>query len=398
MTQARRKAEGRRRKTLCRTAHGALSPAAMTLIELLVAISIVAILATLLLGVAAKAAGTARKARTKQLVSRLHTLVMERYESYRTQRVEINPDTTDANDNRVADFLEARLTSFAGIKTTTFSSPGEWRAAGRLAAIRELMKLEMPDRWSDIVGNTLLPVPDTGDAPNSLNPPNRFFFLRKAPSLNSLYLRRYNEIANDSYINTETGVKNTAGDVRDNQGAECLYLMVMNATSDGEARSLFKESDIGDTDGDGAPEFVDAWGNPIHWLRWAPGYDSDLQISFTSLKRVYGRPTTGTKGLFGADGVEETIANDHDPFDLFQADRFFKATLNATDMTNARGWRLIPLVFSAGSDEELGLYVGDSYLAKVDPYSPITGNQRLGGSSDPDSATDNLTNHHITAK
>ena len=38
----------------------------------------------------------------------------------------------------------------------------------------------------------------------------------------------------------------------ENQGAECLYMVIMMATGEGEARALFGESSIGDTDGDGA--------------------------------------------------------------------------------------------------------------------------------------------------
>lgn len=366
----------------------------MTLIELLIAISIVAILATLLLGVAAKATQTAREARTKQLISRLHTLVMERYESYRIQRVEL--DSKDVNSNDLPDWRDRLTLAATGINTSSppLSSP-EWLAAGRLAGIRELMKMEMPERWSDIllepVPTTLVPVLIGTSAATPL-------FVEDRTSINRLYLRRYNEAV----------VRATTREVLiENESAECLYLMVMNATDNGEARSLFKESDIGDTDGDGAPEFIDAWGKPIGWLRWAPGYDSDLQTSFASLKRVYDRPSDRRKGEYGKDGVEEAIATDHDPFDLFQADKFNPSVLdmgsNSDDMTGARGWRLVPLVFSAGPDEELGLYLdGDMFLGLVDPYvndiAGIPGKQRLGGFSDPDKATDNITNHHITAK
>ena len=43
-------------------------------------------------------------------------------------------------------------------------------------------------------------------------------------------------------------------------------------------RDLFNESSIGDVDQDGFPEFLDAWGTPIRFLRWAPGFtDSELQ-------------------------------------------------------------------------------------------------------------------------
>ena len=61
------------------------------------------------------------------------------------------------------------------------------------------------------------------------------------------------------------------------QDAECLYLIVMAAMAEeGDAREMFKADNIKDTDNDGMMEFVDAWGEPIRFLRWAPGYISDL--------------------------------------------------------------------------------------------------------------------------
>jgi len=65
------------------------------------------------------------------------------------------------------------------------------------------------------------------------------------------------------------------------QQAECLYLIV-SSIQDGDTNALtyFRESEIGDVDGDGMPEILDGWGNPIRFFRWAPGYltYSDIQI------------------------------------------------------------------------------------------------------------------------
>ena len=55
-------------------------------------------------------------------------------------------------------------------------------------------------------------------------------------------------------------------------------MVITMACGDGEARTLFSENSIGDTDGDGAPEFLDGWKHPINFLRWAPGFDSQIQI------------------------------------------------------------------------------------------------------------------------
>lgn len=65
-----------------------------------------------------------------------------------------------------------------------------------------------------------------------------------------------------------------AGATTKHEPAECLYLI---ATVAGQGEEFFKPSDVGDVDGDGAPEFVDAWGRPIYMLRSAPGFPSPLK-------------------------------------------------------------------------------------------------------------------------
>ena len=116
----------------------------------------------------------------------------------------------------------------------------------------------------------------------------------------------------------------------DNQGAECLYMVIMMACGDGEARTLFGESSIGDTDGDGAPEFLDGWGHPINFLRWAPGFDSQIQLNANDLAMP---PDSSDTAWTTA------AAGDHDPFDLFRVDPL--------------AFRLVPLIYSGGRDEDV---------------------------------------------
>ena len=62
------------------------------------------------------------------------------------------------------------------------------------------------------------------------------------------------------------------------EDAECLYLIISGGLADNTmAGEQISANDIGDADGDGMLEFHDAWGNPIHFIRWAPGFVSDLQ-------------------------------------------------------------------------------------------------------------------------
>lgn len=62
--------------------------------------------------------------------------------------------------------------------------------------------------------------------------------------------------------------------------AEVLYALLVDST--GPFGSIFTADDftdkeVQDTDGDGLPEFVDAWGEPLQFYRWPLFFHSDLQ-------------------------------------------------------------------------------------------------------------------------
>src|SRR5271157_4944539 len=62
--------------------------------------------------------------------------------------------------------------------------------------------------------------------------------------------------------------------------AEMLYaILVEGAGPLGSvfSRDDFTDKEVRDTDGDGLPEFVDAWGQPLQFFRWPLLYHSDIQ-------------------------------------------------------------------------------------------------------------------------
>jgi hypothetical protein len=179
-----------------------------------------------------------------------------------------------------------------------------------------------------------------------------------------------------------------------------LYLIITLATGDGEARSLFGESAIDDTDKDGAHEFIDSWGNPINFIRWAPGFDSQVQIDANALDN----PPTGTV----AEAWAAASSGDHDPFDLYRV----QSTWSSSGERPA--FRLVPLIYSAGRDDEYGIHRVEPYVAlpgitntnatvnidnapRRSPYNPIAdddGNEFYLGTANGDgSSTDNVHNH-----
>jgi prepilin-type N-terminal cleavage/methylation domain-containing protein len=333
---------------------------AFTLIELLVTMVIIAIISAAILGTAASAFENARRSRTRSLVTKISGLVLERWDSYAERRVEVSRYITGRNISPLPpDSIQAKLQS----GDITAAQAGQMIADSRLIALRELMKMEMPDRWQDVVND-----------PSILAGPPDY----PVSGLVQLYRRAYAQSSSHA-------------DIEKHQGAECLYLIVMYGTGDGEARTLFSSQDIGDVDADGAPEFLDGWGNPIEWIRWPAGYTSDLQPRNPDGSRPEG---------------------DHDPFDYFRRDspavqtpteaaypsilRPHVAQIRTRNQQQFPATRLVPLIFSAGPDQESN-EPGYWYLDRdvsLDPYHNLSdGTQEGLVHSDKDTWRDNITNH-----
>jgi prepilin-type N-terminal cleavage/methylation domain-containing protein len=276
---------------------------AFTLIELLVTIAIISILAALAMGVMQVASTAAKEAATKATIAKLHTIIMRRYESYLTRRVCL--DTLGMTPGQAHDAdIEARKNPKAA-------------ARYRLDAIRDLMRLEMPDAKSDIE-----------------NGPHTFFWGHILdPKLHKLYAS-----------NPPTS---------EFDAAQCLYLIVSKGNP--EAMEQFNPSEIGMI-GD-KPVFVDGWGNPIMFLRWAPGFRSPLQS-----------------------GNRQT---DHDPFDTRRVDGV--------------AFHLLPLIYSSAGRKkddgtpQYGIDLQAGYTFKGNPYE----NMDLGKMVDGEGAEGNITNHRI---
>ena len=321
-----------------------------TLVELLVTITIIGMLASLLLGVLAMSADKARDARTRTMVTRLEQAITTRWGSYPTRRLPIDPEVvTAANGN----FGYA-------VDEIPFAV-----AAARLVSLRELQRLELPEAWEDVTS-------DASAHPTA--PPVVMAYLPDQPALSRAYLQRFNE-----NVHPVTGSPLVPSDLH--QGAECLYLIVTmgGQGDDAEAASAFRSADVGDVDEDGMPEFVDGWGVPISFLRWAPGFVSELQPDAD----------------LATSGIQRDSMNNHDAFDPLKID--MPPTPGA--LPN-RGWRMFPLVYSAGVDGQLDIATGST-----DPNDPYAANasglyagEPQDGFTDGLSHLDNITNHSLAGQ
>ncbi len=315
--------------------------AGFTLVELLVVITIISMLSGLVLAALQSGRQSARKARTKSLIARLDTIVQQRYEAFRTRRIPLDV---------------RRL-------------PPKAAAELRLRAIREIMRMEMPDRLTDLTYPAAAPAnPQISDLdrPFSIqvsytNPAGTTITITRQLRRTALAKSYYRRILNASAADR---TKFLSGPDPNFAPAECLYMLV--TMGDRSTAEQFSENDIGDTDGDGFPEFIDAWGRPIMFLRWAPGFtDSDIQLNAP---------------VSTADAKE-----DHDPFDP----RFLVPG----------AWRLVPLIYSGGPDRLYGIDLDKNWVYQgsdpIDLYSRAMGSPVAAGDPEFDAQFDNIHNHRI---
>ncbi|MCX7424440.1 MAG: prepilin-type N-terminal cleavage/methylation domain-containing protein [Planctomycetia bacterium] len=316
-----------------------------TLVEMMIVITIIGLLAGLTLPALNAARTAAKIAKTKTLVTRLHYIVMDQYDSYRTRRPAMD--------------LEAYARAAYGADPSGRVSPYKM-ARARVNAIRDLIRLEMPDRWTDVADD-----PANPQKPKPL-------VLNYCPSLSQRYFRLY-----WAAWNAAKGDPVKEGKVAENAAAECLYMIVMSIPG---AAEQFHASDIGDVDNDGLPEFIDAWGRPIRFLRWPAGFVPPV-----------------------ADGNLQDV-NTPDPFDprrilAYQGD-----------------FALYPLIYSAGPDGEYDINIGltgsgesrfpTSYALdsqhNVDPFQNDGNGKKYGQPLNDEDGTetdlqhyDNIHNHRL---
>ncbi len=287
--------------------------AGFTLIELLIVITVIGLLSAIVLAALQSARETAKAAKTKATITKLHYVIMARYDSYRTRRVPV--DTKGLHPQEAA-FV-------------------------RLFALRDLMRMEMPDRWSDVIDGPIPRIPT--DPTTAID----------QPSISLRYLR----------LLTAAGGPATASE---HAAAECLYMIVMSIP---EAAEQFHSTEIGDVDNDGLKEFVDGWGHPIRFIRWPVGFVDPGILDF--LRPSASPPYNGQTGPAGAVGGSQLIwsspsdlqsgnrREQPDPFDSMGVYGFFGGFAVVADITpganNATGpgFAVFPLIYSAGSD---GIY------------------------------------------
>ncbi len=382
--------------------HAPRRRAAFTLIELLVTILIISLMSMALIAALGGVRETARQMRTQQFIMRLSAQIMPRYHSYKSRQLPVDPfdsipmaNPGNAGGN-LADRERLRLAWF------------------KLWGMRSLMMMEMPDCYGDLMLQSPWLMNQSGSQGGGLAP--------YVPTLRTAYIDQIRFLTKN-YSDSETALLNKLDNATPNYtGAECLYLIVESSITDRDLYNVcFNDTDIADVNQNGIPEFVDAWGNPIWFLRWPAGFVSPLQPMYrfkasanvpgtnTTYESIYGDkqpydPASGDgedRVLLTRFPVEATefsgrnetrigvVGGHHDSFDPLFVDRWEPSAGNTGNFSNGRftgystqpsatafdppnmsntaankdwgfperSFNLVPLIVSGGMDREYGLAI-----------------------------------------
>lgn len=305
-----------------------------TLVELLVVISILGFIGGMFAVAYSGAQQESNAQKTRSTVEKISRIVVSAYEDYTSEPLAIDynllwDDMTWMNWT----FLNTNVNERARSRIQRID-----RTA--LLYVRDRIRLEMPDHPDDIKW--------TRARTNSINGSgvDPDFIIRTVlagsrgeisllvstalPTRAIRLMRKLSVIdSGSSYYRPIVNWELT------NANAELLFAIVEDATADGAtALEAFGASEIGDTDGDGLKEFIDAWGNPIGWIRWPSG----------SPEVLFSHPDPLDPRL--VQNGRLTLSDE--PYDKFASDPGWGTDYPSSPMG-------MPLVVSAGNDGVFGI-------------------------------------------
>lgn len=316
-----------------------------TLVELLVSVTILSILAGMALLTMFRAQQQARLARTRTQIAKINELLMQKWQTYKTRPAPARFVPPPRGSIPIQQY-QRNVQSL--------------RRQFRLLAMRDLMRMEMPDRITDV-----------RDGPSPLTPG------LASPSVRSAYLQAWSS----AEARAGGAVWSTT-----HQSSECLYLILSNMR-DGESSALdfFRQEEIGDTDNDGMLEILDGLGRPIYWLRWAPGFSQT--VGADGDWGVAGVDDDGNGAIddhveAGWPGSDDEIYSDSQTRNAAKSPDFFDMLLvdprHSDADTTFNPFGLYPLIYSAGEDGVYDIYQADEpFVVPLSGPIPATFRYRL---------------------
>ena len=331
---------------------------AFTLVELLVVIAVMAILGGMVTIALSGANATARQSRARSQVDRLNLIVLQLYEeeafrgvaaiSGPPRRPPTVPPTAAGINNAANENVRARNSRQLAILN--------WK--------RDYLRCVFPDSVQDLIDNPVEIRYQSYSTPiggalvprnvDTVGPSGSHTTPIRSIAQDRLRQRAFQTIASFQMATGSTAPVNfnqcvDGSDANgewtiENQSAECLYLVLSVSIINGRpASDNLRGREIADTDGDGIPEIVDAWENPVGFMRWPAGFylHQSWQAAPASIP-------PSVLSAFKPDLGE-------DPFDILRVDPRLQDTASA-DFRADDTFNLLPMVVSAGPDGDFDLY------------------------------------------
>ena len=209
-----------------------------TLVELLLVISILAILAGLALSVLRSAQEDALEARTKTQFERINRLLAGRWDDYEVRVMAIRMRDFTVSGNPLTSLQIRNL---------------------RKRVVAELIRVEIPDNTDEI--------DHVDDFPSPQFISDFGTYMRGTESLVDVMRQRLPSLLRRFVVKVNQAQTASSIDNNDHDGAECLYMILESMVDlNGSGLDVVFQEEIGDTDGDGLKEVLDAWGNPVQFV------------------------------------------------------------------------------------------------------------------------------------
>ncbi len=376
------------------------SRSGFSLIELLIVISVIAILTTMSVVVLQGVLNQAREDATAMTVTKVGELLEERIAAF--DRAATGAVLADEGDQ-----LERDVKRFFGLPNNSVQPRVLRQRVAELIARKRLFRTFFPQRFAEMVDiKDLTGSPGSNGIPDMLEEK-----LRDASGATTFDLTQHDPVT---------------------ESAELLHFMlnemaVFGVTPTGA--DSFTGAEVADTDGDGLLEFIDAWGNPLRFYRWptrlididladtdpaTPGRQGDV-TSAAPGSGVEGEREFASlfiRGLAGTNGItRDPLLVDPDDtigrigFEILRLPNldqaYNEAAFHSVDVYHT------PLVVSAGSDGVTGLLEPND----VDVNAGRLGNLAMPADGDGDgvygeledisflvdAASDNITNRNRRA-
>lgn len=353
-----------------------------TLVEILVSIVITGIIASMLTVAIRGANRQANDTRAQNLIDQLNLTILQIYEQETQRQVDLptstlQPNAATPSPNSLAD---------------------KSRALAMLNWQRDYLRCALPDRRQDLISppiqvyyrlyrgigatnivvaqadpltnatlTTAVPLWNVTEVQRSTRWAAMFRYRQRVWQLVRGVRLGNGLTAPNDFDDCVDGNDNNGEWTVENQGAECLYLILSSHVIDGiPATDELHDRDIGDTDEDGVPEILDAWGRPLGFIRWPCGY--------------YLTPQWGAT-LTSTELAERKIELGKDSLDVLSVDPRYDNTAIA-DYQADDPFPLLPLIVSAGADNVFDIVGLDNPLSPAIDYTtggfPIAPADTLG--------------------